>query len=255
MHINQSSYSRWSWIVALLLALLLLWMLLTGRGTSVGCCGVVAPAEVAAPAAAIAPAVVPEAFSFSATCNELTSNGDSTNVSWFAQADALKASLCADLKVEGNDKNVVLTGVVDSDAIKQQKGADAQALFGPSVAVDNQLTVKVAEPVAVVAPPPAAKLYFDTGKTNVKQAEDLKLEPIITYLKANPSAKAVIAGFHDPRGKASVNEALAEGRATRVTEALKAAGIEEGRIEMRKPADINGGSDLQEARRVEVSVE
>lgn len=255
MHINQSSYSRWSWIVALLLALLLLWMLLTGRGTSVGCCGASMPAEVAAPAAAIAPAVVPEAFSFTATCNEVTSNGDSANVSWLAQADALKASLCADLKAEGNDKSVVLTGVVDSDVIKQQKGTDAQTFFGPSVTVDNQLVVKAVEqPVAAVAPP-AAKLYFDTGKTALKTEADASLAPIIEWLKANPNAKAVVSGFHDPRGKASVNEALAEGRAQHTYDALKAAGIEEARIEMRKPADINGGSDLSEARRVEVSVE
>lgn len=44
-HNNQSSYSRWTWIVALLLALALLWMLFTGHGPSNTCC--VAPVEAA----------------------------------------------------------------------------------------------------------------------------------------------------------------------------------------------------------------
>ena len=38
-------------------------------------------------------------------------------------------------------------------------------------------------------------------------------------------------------------------------EALVAAGIDAARIEICKPTDINGGADLNEARRVVVSVE
>jgi hypothetical protein len=38
MHNDQSSYSLWSWIVALILAIILLWMLLTGHGPNTSCC-------------------------------------------------------------------------------------------------------------------------------------------------------------------------------------------------------------------------
>jgi len=254
MHNNQSSQSSWNWIVPLILALILLWMLMTGRGPSSACCG--APAAPAVATEAIMPAAEPviEAFHFSSTANDFTSNGDSANAAWVAQADALKGMLSADMKAEGDDKNVVLTGTVDTDAIKQQKGTDAQAFFGSNVTIDNQLVVKAAEPVAAL-PPPAAKLYFDTGKTGLPADADATLAPIIAWLNANASAKAILSGYHDPRGNQAVNENLAKNRAKSVREALKAAGIDEARIEMRKPESVDGGGDLAEARRVEVSVE
>jgi outer membrane protein OmpA-like peptidoglycan-associated protein len=253
MHNNQSSYNRWSWIVALILALILLLMLLTGRGPSNACCG--APAEAVAPEAM--PATEPGAFGFSATANDFTSNGDSANVGWFSQSEALKALLAGGdgLQAQGDDKDVVLRGTVDTEAIREQKGADAQAFFGPSVTIDNQIMVKAAEPPVVIAPPPAAKLYFDTGKTALPGDADATLAPIIEWLNANPAAKAVISGFHDPRGNQKLNEDLAYGRAKAVHAALITAGVDVMRIELRKPESVDGGGDLAEARRVEVSVE
>ena len=257
MHNNQSSYNRWSWIVALILALILLLMLLTGRGPSNACCG--ASDEAAAPvegAMPIAPAAEAEAFGFTATANDFTSNGDSANVGWFGQSDALKALLAGGdaLEAQGSDKDVVLRGTVDTEAIREQKGADAQAFFGSGVTIDNQIIVKAAEPVAVM-PPPAAKLYFDTGKTALQADADATLAPVIEWLNANPASKAVISGFHDPRGNQKVNEDLAYNRAKAVHAALITAGIDVMRIELRKPESVDGGSDLAEARRVEVSVE
>ena len=254
MQNDQSSYSRCSWMVALVLALILLWMLMTGKGPSCNCAAPVTTPEAAT--AAIIPAEAPaaEAFHFSATSSDFTNTGGSA-AEWVGQVDTLKDLLSGDMKAEGDDKNVVLTGTVDTDATKQQKGADAQAFFGSSVTVDNQLTVKSAEPVAATAPPPAAKLYFDTGKTTLKAAVSADLAPIVDWLKANADTKAVISGFHDPRGDQAFNELLAKNRAKAVREALKTAGIDEARIEMRKPQSIDGGADLAEARRVEVSVE
>jgi outer membrane protein OmpA-like peptidoglycan-associated protein len=254
MHNNQSSYNRWSWIVALILALILLWMLLTGRGPSNACCGT--PVEAAAPIQEIMPAAeptkAPEAFGFTATANDFTSDGDATKASWLNQSDALKALLSGGdaLQAKGDD-----TGTVDSDVIKQQKGADAQAFFGSMVTVDNQILVKATEPVIVTPPPAAAKLYFDTGKTALPGDANATLAPIVEWLKAHDTAKAVLSGYHDPRGNKTVNEELAKNRAKSVRETLKAAGIDEARIEMRKPESVIGGGDLAEARRVEVSVE
>ncbi len=258
MHNEQSSQSIWHWIVPLILALILLWMLTTGRGPSSACCAAaVAPAvatQAITPAAEpVAEAPAAEAFHFSASANDFT-NTSSTLAEWVGQADTLKGILSGDLKAEGDDKNVVLTGMVDTDAIKQQKGTDAQAFFGPNVTVDNQITVKAAEPVASMAPP-AAKLYFNTGKTSIKGDAKTELAAIVDWLKANAGAKAVISGFHDPRGNQAFNEELAKNRAKTVREALKAAGIDEASIEMRKPQGVDGGADLAEARRVEVSVE
>ncbi|HNZ55774.1 MAG TPA: OmpA family protein, partial [Methylophilaceae bacterium] len=94
--------------------------------------------------------------------------------------------------------------------------------------------------MAAVAPPPAAKLYFDTGKTNLANDADQTLAPIVEWLKANTDAKAIISGYHDPRGNQAVNAELAKNRAKAVRDALKVAGIDEARIELRKPVSTEG---------------
>jgi outer membrane protein OmpA-like peptidoglycan-associated protein len=257
MHNNQSSYARWSWIVALILALILLLMLLRGRGPFSACCNTTneATAQTEEPMP-ISPASVSEAFGFTASANDFTSNGDSTNIGWFGQADALKGLLAGGdaLQAQGDDKEVVIRGTVDTEAIREQKGADVQAFFGTNVTVDNQIIVKAAEPAAI-APPPATKLYFDTGKTALSGDSDSKLATIVEWLNTHPASKAVISGFHDPRGNQVVNEDLAYKRAKAAHAALIAAGIDAMRIELRKPESVDGGGDLTEARRVEVSVE
>ncbi len=251
---HNSSYNFWTWLVAIVLALILLWALFTGRGTGSCCTAPVAtPTEAVMPAAPVA--AVTEAFNFSASCSDFTSTGDAAGHAWVSSPDTLKSVLCSGegLAANGDGKNVVLTGVVDSDATKQKIGADAQAFFGADVAIDNQLTVKAAEPMAMEAPP-AAKLYFDTGKTALKEEADASLAPIIAWLNAHPESKAVISGFHDPRGNLKVNEDLAYNRAKAAQAAIITAGIDVLRIEFVKPEATDGGGDLAEARRVEVSI-
>ena len=119
--------------------------------------------------------------------------------------------------------------------------------------MDNQIIVKAAEPVAIVAPA-AVKLHFDMVKINQPANSITTLAPIVEWLKANPSAKPVISDFYDPRGSVVRNEQLAKARAESTSEKLVAAGIHASRIEMRKPADVNDDAELDEARRVEVSV-
>ena len=262
MHTLQSSYTRWTWIVAILLALILLWMLFTGRGPSSACCGVVSePAAVATPADSSvvteAPSMDPNLFSFDATADEFKGIGHTDGVTWLNKVDDLKQWLAGgkDWSVKGNANSVTLTGTVDSEETKQAKGAEAQALFGSDVSIDNQLSVQAPEPVAVVSPPEAAKLYFDTGKTSLPNDSNVTLEPIVTWLNANPQAKAVISGYHDARGSKAKNEKLAKNRAQSTLDALVAAGIATERIEMRKPMETEGDGNLDEARRVEVMVE
>lgn len=253
MSTHNSSYNFWTWLVTILLVLILLWAFLTGRGTGTCCtpAAAVAPMEEAMPAAPMAA----EAFSFTASCNDFSSTGDGASYAWLTTPDTLKSLLCGGegLAAIGDGKNVVLTGVVDSDATKQKIGADAQAYFGANVTIDNQITVKVAEPVAMEAPP-AAKLYFDTGKTAMKQEAETALAPIIAWLSAHPESKAVISGFHDSRGNLKTNEDLAYNRAKAAQAALITAGIDVLRIEFVKPESVDGGGDLSEARRVEVSI-
>ena len=80
------------------------------------------------------------------------------------------------------------------------------------------------------------------------------MAPVIAWLNAHPDAKAVVSGFHDSRGNLKQNEDLAYNRAKAAQAALITAGIDVMRIELVKPESADDGSDLAEARRVEVSI-
>lgn len=259
MQNNQSSYSRWSWIIALILALILLWMFLTGKGPNNTCChstaALATPAEVMPTAEE--EAVITEPFSFSATEMDFTSTGDVSEITWAgADIDGLKALLAGNIQAEGDNALVVLTGEVESEVLKEEKELNAQAFFGPDVTIDNQITVAelILETATAIAPP-AAKLYFGTGVHRLPADSTSTLEPIITWLNNNPNANAIISGFHDVTGNPASNARLAKKRAESAYNALLTAGIDAERIEMRKPESTEGEGDLSEARRVEVSIE
>jgi outer membrane protein OmpA-like peptidoglycan-associated protein len=107
---------------------------------------------------------------------------------------------------------------------------------------------------APLAPIPAANLYFDVDKSDLPMDTAEKLEPIVGYLNANPTAMAVISGYHDPTGDREHNLELAKNRAFAVRDFLVKSGVAEGRFDMAKPIETTGSGDLQEARRVEVGV-
>lgn len=251
MRNDQSSIHRWTWGIALLLAALLLWMWLTGHDPSNTCCS---QAESAVPAA-----MTTEPFRFTATREEVSTSGDTSHVDWVAQADDLRALLNRgeDLWLEGNDKAATLTGFVESEAAKNRTVEEVQAFLGSGILLDNQLAVRAydEEPVTAATAPSPAKLYFETGKATLPANTDSTLALIMEWLNTHPESKAILSGYHDTRGDRAFNEELAKNRAKAVREALKSAGIVESRIEMRKPEVVEGGSDLQEARRVEVSIE
>ncbi len=263
---HQASYKRRSWIIALILALILLWMLLTGRGPSSACCessaGTTASTSTEAtiaPSAEMMPRApaTTDGFSFTATQGEVSSTGDASTVIWLAQPDKLKVILSGeDLRAQGDDKKVLLSGIVDSEAVKKQKGIDAQAFFGATVTIDNQFVVKASgSPIAASSPPAAVKLYFTSGKTMLPDDASISLAAIIDWLKTHPESTAVLSGYHDSSGDKVFNQQLAKRRAESVEDALEDAGIDDDRIDKRKPESVDGGTDLAEARRVEVSIE
>lgn len=103
--------------------------------------------------------------------------------------------------------------------------------------------------------PPAVKIFFALDKSDLPVEVDRALAAVVTYLKANPSAKAVISGFHDPSGDRAHNEALALNRARAVRGALQSVGIANDRVVLQKPAQTTGAGEAREARRVEVVVQ
>ncbi len=110
-----------------------------------------------------------------------------------------------------------------------------------------------AAPRAAVAVAETAKLYFETGKADLSADAQAVLVKVIVVARANDAAKLVVSGYHDATGDVEKNAELAKQRALTVANALKAGGIAEARIELKKPEQVNAG-DAAEARRVEVSV-
>ena len=197
---NQASYKRWTWIVALILAFILLWMLFTGRGPTNHC------------------------------CSDSSAVAEST-VTTPIQPDSARSESSEPLP----NADVTEQPVITND--------------------DQQMSTTAESSVAVASPPAAVKLYFDTGKTTLPDDANSNLAATIDWLKAHPEAKAVLSGYHDTSGNKAANEKLAKSRAESVEDALEAAGIDDGRIDKRKPESVDGGKDLAEARRVEVSIE
>lgn len=109
-----------------------------------------------------------------------------------------------------------------------------------------------AAPVVEVAP--IARLYFDVDVSDTIAEGKPLLDPVVAWLAANPTARAVVTGYHDPTGTVKRNQDLAKSRAQTVQAALVAAGVAADRIDLVKPISTDGGGDLKEARRVEVSV-
>jgi cytochrome c oxidase cbb3-type subunit 3 len=99
-----------------------------------------------------------------------------------------------------------------------------------------------------------AKVYFATGKADLAGEAEGVIKSLVDLAKANSAAKFAISGFHDATGDKAMNAELAKNRALAVAGALKAAGIEESRIELHKPMETTGSGDNKEARRVEASI-
>lgn len=112
-------------------------------------------------------------------------------------------------------------------------------------AVSDAATVKVEQGIV--------KFYFASGKADLAAGAG---EALADMLKgAQSGRKLVISGFHDATGDPAQNAALARRRALAVRNALKALGVAEQQIEIKKPAPLAGNGSDAEARRVEITLQ
>lgn len=139
----------------------------------------------------------------------------------------------------------------------------------PSTTIDVQKTVIVnpvveAEPVVPTGSGLIARLldgkpllvvYFETAKSDVTNELSTESADLKSYLDSHADARLSVSGYVDPRGNADFNAQLAKDRATKVRDALVAAGIAADRIDLDKPADIVGDeATLSAERKVEVKI-
>ncbi len=125
-------------------------------------------------------------------------------------------------------------------------GAEAASGAAPASAAPDSAA---SQPQAALP----ASVCFDTGKSTLPADAKAAVDAAAAYAKAHPDAKFTLSGFTDATGSADANAKLAKSRAEAVRDALKAAGIAEDHIILKKPETITGGADAKEARGVEIS--
>jgi outer membrane protein OmpA-like peptidoglycan-associated protein len=97
------------------------------------------------------------------------------------------------------------------------------------------------------------RFYFASGNADLAAGAVDAMADLVKAAKGGRTL--VISGFHDATGDAAKNAALAKQRAVAVRDALKAAGVPERQIELKKPEQLAGGGSDAEARRVEISLQ
>ena len=105
---------------------------------------------------------------------------------------------------------------------------------------------------AVVVENGVVKFFFASGKSDLPEGGPLALADIIAATKTGK--KAVVSGYVDSTGNAAQNKELGKLRAFAVRDLLKASGVAEDKIELKKPEDIQAGTGAA-ARRVEVTLQ
>ena len=131
-------------------------------------------------------------------------------------------------------------------------GAAAATLAAP--AADTASATAAADEASVQYDNGKVRFYFASGKAELAAGANDALNQLLAAAK--DGQKLVISGYHDSTGSAELNAELAKQRAIAVADALKALGVPESRLELKKPevSEITSGSNA-EARRVEVTIE
>lgn len=143
-----------------------------------------------------------------------------------------------------------------SDAASAANGAAAvtTATAAATMADAASASAAAADEASVQYEEGKVRFYFASGKSDLAAGANDALNQLLAAAK--DGQKLVISGYHDSTGSAELNAELAKQRAIAVADALKALGVDESRLELKKPevAEITTGSNA-EARRVEVTIE
>ena len=99
-----------------------------------------------------------------------------------------------------------------------------------------------------------ARILFETGKKDLSPESMKAIDAAAAALKGNAGLKVDLSGFADKTGNPSANLELAKQRAFAVRDALKAAGVADARIVLKKPEFVVAGAagGDAEARRVDL---
>jgi outer membrane protein OmpA-like peptidoglycan-associated protein len=205
---------------------------------------------------------------------------------------ALTEQGLGNVSVATDGRDIVLTGVVASEAIRQQAGDYAKNVYGVRI-IDNQLIITAAEPI--IEPKPEAKpkpqlvekvieapkpeslvltcqqdfdallssneIQFATNSADIDATSNSLLGDLIEVANQCPEAKIEIAGHTDSRGSDDYNLRLSQTRASSVMSYLINNGISATRLsavgygETKPIADNESEEGMAKNRRIEFNVE
>jgi membrane fusion protein, multidrug efflux system len=135
-------------------------------------------------------------------------------------------------------------------AVKTRQLQVAAAPAASAVAPDKGGS-KPAMPASTTGALPA-RVYFASGSAALDANAKESLRSIGNGLIGIPY-QIEITGYVDSSGAAVKNRVLAEQRAKAVRDALVAAGVQADRIRLSPPASVVGGSEHEQARRVDIA--
>jgi outer membrane protein OmpA-like peptidoglycan-associated protein len=177
-----------------------------------------------------------------------------------ATVSALDGANIKGVTVGADGRDIVLKGVVDTEAIKAQAGTLAMALAGVRT-VDNQLMVA---PSAAVVQSRIneillrKKIEFETNRDVILPVSTPVLEEALAVLKQAPQITVTINGHTDSQGNAAANKDLSARRALAVSKWFQSQGIDANRLKSagygaEKPIDTNDTeAGRAKNRRVEI---
>ncbi|MEY4425933.1 MAG: hypothetical protein RL535_231 [Pseudomonadota bacterium] len=118
----------------------------------------------------------------------------------------------------------------------------------------NTAATDAADAASVKVENGVVKFYFASGKSELAAGGNEALAEVVKAIASGK--KAVVSGFNDATGDAAKNAELSKLRAFAVRDALKALGVAEDKIELKKPENTTAAAGSNaEARRVEVSIQ
>jgi outer membrane protein OmpA-like peptidoglycan-associated protein len=150
---------------------------------------------------------------------------------------------------------VVGVSVYQRGKMAAPKTAVATAAVAPAPAAVRAADAaqNAADAASVKVENGVVKFYFASGKADLAAGANEALADVIKGAQAGK--KLVISGYHDATGSAAQNAEVAKQRAFAVRDALKAAGVPEEKIELKKPEEVKVSGSNAEARRVEVTLQ
>ena len=116
-----------------------------------------------------------------------------------------------------------------------------------------QSALNAADAASVKVENGVVKFYFASGKSELATGANSALAGVVEGVK--DGKKLVITGYHDAMGSAVKNAELAKMRAFAVRDSLKASGVPENMMELKKPEELKVTGSNAEARRVEVALQ